>query len=228
MSAPSADVAAERAVDPAKAEPARAALACCPAGSHVSPGGEPVVESRVRDGGGLYDRRARCLSCVVALPQYFQQYFGARRVPAPSDQDDGVPTGQEVSERHQPRSRGGNRGLVLTGLDDLAHLHSRLHGSGPARRGRALVAAWTVADALSVAGVAAGAAWAPRMDSAARWGAVDHLSDVDMVQLPAEMSIETAVPIDFQGAWAEAQRCVNERVVAVMEADDPVVLDREF
>eukprot|EP00873_Tetraselmis_striata_P008213 jgi/Tetstr1/428477/TSEL_018488.t1 len=115
---------------PAKAEPARAALACCPAGSHVSPGGEPVVESRC--------------------------------------DDDGVPTGQEVSERHQPRSRGGNRGLVLTGLDDLAHLHSRLHGSGPARRGRALVAAWTVADALSVAGVAAGAAWAPRMDSAAR------------------------------------------------------------
>eukprot|EP00873_Tetraselmis_striata_P041309 jgi/Tetstr1/461573/TSEL_006675.t1 len=38
--------------------------------------------------------------------------------------------------------------------------------------------------------------------------------------------METAVPIDFQEAWAEAQRCVNERVVAAMEADDPVVLDR--
>eukprot|EP00873_Tetraselmis_striata_P004346 jgi/Tetstr1/424610/TSEL_015132.t1 len=198
-------------------------------------------------------------------------------------------------------------------------------------------AAWTVADALSVAGVAAGAAWAPRIDAAARslqparvrhhpadvlaftevaaawlakaravlaerhrrrgarraggagqssvlpspalpsvaafrgvaappvvaptppevgapaghpgsqasraryplpparpspagdgvgWGAVDHLSDVDMVHMPAEMSMETAVPIDFQEAWAEAQRCVNERVVAAMEADDPVVLDR--
>eukprot|EP00873_Tetraselmis_striata_P025316 jgi/Tetstr1/445580/TSEL_033352.t1 len=57
------------------------------------------------------------------------------------------------------------------------------------------------------------------------WGAVDHLSDVDMVHMPAEMSMETAVPIDFQEAWAEAQRCVNERVAA-MEADDPVVLDR--
>eukprot|EP00873_Tetraselmis_striata_P044718 jgi/Tetstr1/464982/TSEL_009713.t1 len=41
------------------------------------------------------------------------------------------------------------------------------------------------------------------------------------------MSMETAVPIDFQQAWAEAQRCVNERVVAAGEADDPVVvLDR--
>eukprot|EP00873_Tetraselmis_striata_P029753 jgi/Tetstr1/450017/TSEL_037064.t1 len=58
------------------------------------------------------------------------------------------------------------------------------------------------------------------------WGAVDHLSDVDMVHMPAEMSMETAVPIDFQEAWAEAQRCVNERVVAAMEANDPVVLDR--
>eukprot|EP00873_Tetraselmis_striata_P039930 jgi/Tetstr1/460194/TSEL_005509.t1 len=40
------------------------------------------------------------------------------------------------------------------------------------------------------------------------------------------MSMETAVPIDFQEAWGEAQRRVNERVVAAMEADDPVVLDR--
>eukprot|EP00873_Tetraselmis_striata_P005712 jgi/Tetstr1/425976/TSEL_016326.t1 len=228
MSAPSAD---------AKAEPACGGR---PAGSHVRLGGEPVVESRVRDGRG------------------------------------------------------------------------RLHDSGPARRGVAPAAAWTVADALSVVGVAAGAAWAPRIDAAARslqparvrhhpadvvaftevaaawlakaravlaerhrrrgarradgagqpsvlpspalpsvaafrgvaappvvaptppevagdgvgWGAVDHLSDVDMVHMPAEMSMETAVPIDFQEAWAEAQRCVNERVVAAVEAGDPVVLDR--
>eukprot|EP00873_Tetraselmis_striata_P008331 jgi/Tetstr1/428595/TSEL_018587.t1 len=47
-----------------------------------------------------------------------------------------------------------------------------------------------------------------------------------MVHMPAEMSMETAVPIEFQEAWAEAQRCVNERVVAAMEADDLVVLDR--
>eukprot|EP00873_Tetraselmis_striata_P009766 jgi/Tetstr1/430030/TSEL_019891.t1 len=33
-----------------------------------------------------------------------------------------------------------------------------------------------------------------------------------------EMSMETAVPIDFQKAWAEAQCCVNERVVAAAEA----------
>eukprot|EP00873_Tetraselmis_striata_P042684 jgi/Tetstr1/462948/TSEL_007896.t1 len=155
-------------------------------------------------------------------------------------------------------------------------MHSKLHDSGPARRGVAPAAAWTVADALSVAGVAAGAAWAPRIDAAARslhparvrhhpadvlaftevaaawlakaravlaerhrrrgarradgdgvgWGAVDHLSDVDMVHVPAEMSMETAVPIDFKEAWAEAQRCVNERMVAAVEADDPVVLDR--
>eukprot|EP00873_Tetraselmis_striata_P018023 jgi/Tetstr1/438287/TSEL_026854.t1 len=248
---------------------------------------------------------------------------------------DGAPTGQEVSER--PRPRGGNRGLALTGLDALARLHSMLHDSGPARRGVAPAAAWTVADAFSVAGVAAGAAWAPRTDAAAMslqptrarhhpadvvaftevaaawlakaraalaerhrrrgarraggagqssvlpspalpsvaafrgvaappvvaptllevgapaghpgsqasrarysppptrpspagdgvgWGAVDHLSDVDMVHMPAEMSMETAVPIDFQEAWAEAQRCVNERVVAAVEAGDPVVLDR--
>eukprot|EP00873_Tetraselmis_striata_P043105 jgi/Tetstr1/463369/TSEL_008291.t1 len=59
------------------------------------------------------------------------------------------------------------------------------------------------------------------------WGAVDHLSDVDMVHMPAEMYMETAVPIHFQEAWAdEAQRCVHERVVAAVEADDPVVLDR--
>eukprot|EP00873_Tetraselmis_striata_P040844 jgi/Tetstr1/461108/TSEL_006247.t1 len=52
------------------------------------------------------------------------------------------------------------------------------------------------------------------------WGAVDHLSHVDMVHM------EMAVPIDFQKAWAETQCCVNERVVAAVEADDPVVLDR--
>eukprot|EP00873_Tetraselmis_striata_P026819 jgi/Tetstr1/447083/TSEL_034521.t1 len=47
-----------------------------------------------------------------------------------------------------------------------------------------------------------------------------------MVHMPAEMSMETAVPTDFQEAWVEAQRCVNERVVAAVEADDPVLLDR--
>eukprot|EP00873_Tetraselmis_striata_P013109 jgi/Tetstr1/433373/TSEL_022658.t1 len=58
------------------------------------------------------------------------------------------------------------------------------------------------------------------------WGAVDHLFDVDVVHMPAEMSMETAVPIDFQEAWAKAQRCVNERVAAAVEADGPMVLDR--
>eukprot|EP00873_Tetraselmis_striata_P027179 jgi/Tetstr1/447443/TSEL_003702.t1 len=47
-----------------------------------------------------------------------------------------------------------------------------------------------------------------------------------MVHLLAEMSMETAVGIDSQQAWAKARRCVNERVVAAVEADDPVVLDR--
>eukprot|EP00873_Tetraselmis_striata_P017559 jgi/Tetstr1/437823/TSEL_026463.t1 len=42
----------------------------------------------------------------------------------------------------------------------------------------------------------------------------------------AWLAKETAVPIDFQEAWAEAQHCVNERVVAAVEAGDPVVLDR--
>eukprot|EP00873_Tetraselmis_striata_P046317 jgi/Tetstr1/466581/TSEL_000989.t1 len=73
-------------------------------------------------------------------------------------------------------------------------------------------------------------AWAsrrrPNAPPATGQGAVDHLSDVDMVHMPAEMSMETAVPIDFQETWAEAQRCVNERVVAAVEADDPAVLDR--
>eukprot|EP00873_Tetraselmis_striata_P009911 jgi/Tetstr1/430175/TSEL_020006.t1 len=262
----------------------------------------------------------------------------AKAEPARDCRPAGSPYAQaEVSERPQPRPRGGNRCIALTGLDALARLHSRLHDSWPARRGVAPAAAWTVADALSVAGVAAGAAWAPRIDAAARslqparvrhhpadvlaftevaaawlakaravlaerhrrrgarraggagqssvvpspalpsvaafrgvaappvvaptppevgapaghpgsqasrarypppptrpspagdgvgWGAVDHLSDVDMVHMPAEMSMETAVPIDFQEAWAEAQRRVNERVVAAMEANDPVVLDR--
>eukprot|EP00873_Tetraselmis_striata_P039955 jgi/Tetstr1/460219/TSEL_005534.t1 len=234
--------------------------------------------------------------------------FSSMSGPGASQRDhDGVPTGQEISERPQPRPRGGNHGLALTGLDALARLHSRLHDSGPARRGVALAAAWTVADALSVTGVAAGATWAPRIDAAAKslqptsvrhhpadvmafaevaaawlakaravlaerhrrrgprraggagqstvlpspavpsvaafrgvaeppvvapappevgWGAVDHLSNVDMVHMPAEMSMETAVPIEFQEAWAEGQRCVNERVLAAVEADDPVVLDR--
>eukprot|EP00873_Tetraselmis_striata_P022178 jgi/Tetstr1/442442/TSEL_030566.t1 len=49
-----------------------------------------------------------------------------------------------------------------------------------------------------------------------------------MVHMPVKMSMETAVPIDFQEAWAEAQRCVNERVVARGGGGryDPVVLDR--
>eukprot|EP00873_Tetraselmis_striata_P017107 jgi/Tetstr1/437371/TSEL_026056.t1 len=262
-----------------------------------------------------YIRQPRRIACggSVARGNTVQRQC-TRRHPAKAEPARGFrPAGShEVSERPQPRPRGGNRGLALTSLDDLARLHSRLHDSGPARRGVAPAAAWTVADALSVAGVAAGAAWAPRIDAAARslqparvrhhpadvlaftevaaawlakaravlaerhrrrgarraggagqssvlpspalpsvaafrgvaappvvaptppevagdgvgWGAVDHLSDVDMVHMPAEMSMETAVPIDFQEAWAEAQRCVNERVVAAMEADDPVVLDR--
>eukprot|EP00873_Tetraselmis_striata_P022114 jgi/Tetstr1/442378/TSEL_030504.t1 len=57
---------------------------------------------------------------------------------------------------------------------------------------------------------------------------MDHLSDVDMVHMPAEMSMETALSIDFQEAWAEGQRCVTERVVAAVEADNQVVLDRAF
>eukprot|EP00873_Tetraselmis_striata_P008775 jgi/Tetstr1/429039/TSEL_019004.t1 len=128
------------------------------------------------------------------------------------------------------------------------------HDSGPARRGVAPATAWTVADALSVDGVAAGAVvWAPRIarrhnqvaptarvrhhpadvvafaevaGDGVGWGAVDHLSDVDLVHMPAEMSMETVVPIDFQEAWAEAQRSVNKRVVAAVEADDPVVFNR--
>eukprot|EP00873_Tetraselmis_striata_P043081 jgi/Tetstr1/463345/TSEL_008268.t1 len=95
---------------PAKAEPARAALACCPVGWHACPGSEPIGESR----------------CDY----------------------DSVPTGHEVAERPHPRPRGGKHRLVLTGLDDLACLHPRLHGGGPARRGGAPAAAWTVADAL--------------------------------------------------------------------------------
>eukprot|EP00873_Tetraselmis_striata_P041730 jgi/Tetstr1/461994/TSEL_007066.t1 len=49
-----------------------------------------------------------------------------------------------------------------------------------------------------------------------------------MVHMPVKMSMETAVPIDFQEAWAEAQRRVNERVVARGGGGryDPVVLDR--
>eukprot|EP00873_Tetraselmis_striata_P040610 jgi/Tetstr1/460874/TSEL_006032.t1 len=216
-------------------------------------------------------------------------------------------TGHAVSdvERPPPRPRGGNRGLALTGLDALARLHSRLRGSGPARRACvAPSAAWTVADALSVAGVAAGAAWAPRIDAAARSlqpaRVKHHPADVvafaevaaawlakaravlaerhrrrgarraggagqssappsrvlpsvaafrgvaaPPVVAPAPQEVgapaghpgsqasrarcpcmETAVPMEFQEAWAEAQRCVNERVVAAVEADDPVVLDR--
>eukprot|EP00873_Tetraselmis_striata_P007227 jgi/Tetstr1/427491/TSEL_017617.t1 len=54
------------------------------------------------------------------------------------------------------------------------------------------------------------------------WGAVDHLFDVDMVHMPAETSMETAVPVDFHEARADAHCCVNERVVAAVEADDPM------
>eukprot|EP00873_Tetraselmis_striata_P021166 jgi/Tetstr1/441430/TSEL_029676.t1 len=218
-----------------------------------------------------YIRQPRRITCggSVAHGNTVQRQC-TRRHPAKAEPARGCrPAGShEVSERPQPRPRGGNRGLVLTGLDALARLHSRLHDSKPARRGVAPAAAWTVADALSVAGVAAGAAWAPRIAAAARslqparvrhhpadvlaftevaaaWLAKaravmaerhrrrgarraggDHLADVDMVHMPAEMSMETAVSIDFQEAWAEAQRCVNERLVAAMEADDPVVLDR--
>eukprot|EP00873_Tetraselmis_striata_P016686 jgi/Tetstr1/436950/TSEL_025722.t1 len=264
-----------------------------------------------------YIRQPRRIACggSVARGNTVQRQC-TRRHPAKAEPARGCRSAgyHEVSQRPQPRPRGGNRGLALTSLYALARLHSRLHDSGPAQRGVAPAAAWTVADALSVDGVAAGAAWAPRIDAAARsiqparvmhhpadvlaftevaaawlakaravlaerhrrrgsrraggagqssvlpspalpsvaafrgvaappvvaptppepatgwggvgWGAVDHLSDVDMVHMPAEMSMETAVPIDFQEAWAEAQRCVNERVVAAMEADDPVVLDR--
>eukprot|EP00873_Tetraselmis_striata_P004217 jgi/Tetstr1/424481/TSEL_015009.t1 len=372
MSAPSADGAAERAVDPgsppppstssstsgspgasrtAGASPAATlssgsapdatqptpsppAAAAPPAPTYAQAVSRSSSPESATGAAGTTGARA---ASPVSSPR--RSTFSSISGPGASQRDhDGVPTGQEVSERPPPRPRGGNRGLALTGLDALARLHSRLHDNGPARRGVAPAAAWTVADALSVAGVAAGAAWAPRIDAAARslqparvrhhpgdvlaftevaaawlakaravlaewhrrrgarraggagqssvlpspalpsvaafrgvaappvvapttpevgapvshpgsqasrarypppltrpspagdgvgWGAVDHLSDVDMVMhMPAEMSVETAVPIDFQEAWAEAQRCVNERVVAAVEADDPVVLDR--
>eukprot|EP00873_Tetraselmis_striata_P010399 jgi/Tetstr1/430663/TSEL_020456.t1 len=113
---------------PPKAEPARG---CCPAGSHVRPGGEPVVESRVRDG------------------------------------------------------------------------RSKLRGSGPARRGVAPAAAWTVADALSVAGVAAGAAWAPRIDAAAR-----SLQPARVKHHPADV----VAFVEVAAAWlAKASAVLAER-----------------
>eukprot|EP00873_Tetraselmis_striata_P038525 jgi/Tetstr1/458789/TSEL_045173.t1 len=47
--------------------------------------------------------------------------FSSISGPGASQRDnDGVSTGQEVSERPRPRPRGGNRGLALTGLDALA------------------------------------------------------------------------------------------------------------
>eukprot|EP00873_Tetraselmis_striata_P014516 jgi/Tetstr1/434780/TSEL_023831.t1 len=306
MSAPSADGAAERAVDPGSPPPpsTSSSISGSPGASRAAGASPTATPSSGSAPDATQPRPSPPAAAAPPAPTYAQAVSrssspesatgaagttGARAaspVSSPrrstfssisgagaSQRDhDSAPTGQEVSERPQPRPRGGNRGLAPTGLDALARLHSRLHGSGPARRGVAPAAAWTVADALSVAGVAAGAAWAPRMDAAARslqpardrhhpadvlaftevaaawlakaravlakrhrrrgarrvagdgvgWGAVDHLSDVDMVHMPAEMSMETAVPIDFQEAWAEAQRCVNERVVAAMEADDPV------
>eukprot|EP00873_Tetraselmis_striata_P044075 jgi/Tetstr1/464339/TSEL_009135.t1 len=371
MSAPSADGAAERAVDPGSPPPpsTSSSISGSPGASRAAGASPAATPSTGSAPHATQLRPSPPATAAPPAPTYAQAASrssspesatgaagttGARAAspvssprrstfssisgPGASQRDhDGAPTGQEVSERPQPRPRGGNRGIALTGLDALARLHSRLHDSGPARRGVAPAAAWTVADALSVAGVAAGAAWAPRIDAAARslqparvrhhpadvlafievaaawlakaravlaerhrrrgarraggggqssvlpspalpsvaafrgvaappvvaptppevgapaghpgshasrarypppptrpspagdgvgWGAVDHLSDVDMVHMPAEMSMETAVPIDFQEAWAEAQPCVNERVVAAMEANDPVVLDR--
>eukprot|EP00873_Tetraselmis_striata_P027724 jgi/Tetstr1/447988/TSEL_035292.t1 len=127
--------------------------------------------------------------------------FSSISGPGASQRDhDGAPTGQEVSERPQPRPRGGNRGIALTGLDALARLHSRLHGSGPARRGVAPAAAWTVADALSVAGVAA---WAPRIDAAAR-----SLQPARVRHHPADVLAFTEVA----AAWlAKARAVLAER-----------------
>eukprot|EP00873_Tetraselmis_striata_P034269 jgi/Tetstr1/454533/TSEL_041430.t1 len=136
--------------------------------------------------------------------------------------DDGVPTGQEVSERPKPRSRGGNRRLALTGLDALARRipsYTTAGRRGGAWRRQRLGQSPTRFQSMA-------SSRAPSSGDGLGWGAVDHLSDVDLVHMPAEMSMETAVPIDFQEAWAEAQRSVNKRVVAAVEADDPVVLDR--
>eukprot|EP00873_Tetraselmis_striata_P032922 jgi/Tetstr1/453186/TSEL_040203.t1 len=146
------------------------------------------------------------------------------------------PEPNKVFERPQPRPRGGNRVLALTAASmlspDCIPGYTAAGRRGVEERRRRLGQSPTHFN--SVTGIAAGAAcWAPRIDAAARagdggvgWGAVDHLSDMDMVHMPAEMSMETVVPIDFQEAWAEAQRCVNERMVAAaVEAGDPVVLD---
>eukprot|EP00873_Tetraselmis_striata_P008326 jgi/Tetstr1/428590/TSEL_018583.t1 len=348
MSAPSADGAAERAVDPGSPPPpsTSSSISGSPGASREAGASPAAAPSSGSAPDATQPRPSPPAAAAPPAPTYAQAVSrssspesatgaagttGARAAsPASSPRrntfssisgpgasqrvPDGVPTGQEVSERPQPRPRSGNRGLALTGLDALTRMHSQLHHSGPARRGVAPAAAWTVADALLVAGVAAGAAWAPRIDAAARslqparvrhhpadvvafaevaaawlakaravlaerhrrrgarraggagqssvlpspalpsvaafrgvpappvdapappeeagdgvgWGAVDHLSDVGMVHMPAEMPMETAVPIEFQEAWAEAQRCVNERVdsvVAAVEADDPVVLD---
>eukprot|EP00873_Tetraselmis_striata_P041381 jgi/Tetstr1/461645/TSEL_006745.t1 len=191
MSAPSADGAAERAVDPGSPPPpstsssissspgASRAAGALPAATPSSGSAPDATQPRpsppaaaappaptyahavsrssspesATGAAGTTGARAASL---VSSPR--RSTFSSISGPGASQRDhDGVPTGQEVSERPQPRPRGGNRGLALTGLDALACLHSRLHDSGPARRGVAPAAAWTVADALSVFGVAAGA-----------------------------------------------------------------------
>eukprot|EP00873_Tetraselmis_striata_P018186 jgi/Tetstr1/438450/TSEL_027006.t1 len=88
-------------------------------------------------------------------------------------------------------------------VGSLFSLRRWLHDSGPARRGVAPAAAWTVADALSVAGVAAGAAWAPRIDAAAR-----SLQPARVRHHPADVLAFTEVA----AAWlAKARAVLAER-----------------
>eukprot|EP00873_Tetraselmis_striata_P042900 jgi/Tetstr1/463164/TSEL_008098.t1 len=110
----------------------------------------------------------------------------------------------------------------------------KLHGSGPARRGVAPAAAWTVSDAFSIIGVAAGAAWAPRIDAAARSlqpaPVKHHPADVMAFAEVASMYLQGRLPGWFSRLFASAKlasyvKMLGEggapdvRLVAVWEAE---------
>eukprot|EP00873_Tetraselmis_striata_P028558 jgi/Tetstr1/448822/TSEL_003790.t1 len=143
--------------------PAPPSLAAPPAATYAQTASRSTSPEYATGAAGTTGARA---ASPASSPR--RSTFSSASGPGASQRDDdGVPTGLKVSERRQPRPRGGNRGLALTGLDALARLHSRLNGSGPARKGGAPAAVWTMADAVSFTGVAAGAAWAPGIDAAA-------------------------------------------------------------
>eukprot|EP00873_Tetraselmis_striata_P039546 jgi/Tetstr1/459810/TSEL_005160.t1 len=117
----------ERAVDPGSPPPpsTSSSISASPGASRAAGASPAATPSSGSAPDATQPMPSPPAAAAPPAPTYAGRTFSSISGPGASQRDhDGVPNGQEVPERPQPRPRGGNRGLALTSLDALARLHS--------------------------------------------------------------------------------------------------------